>query len=225
VLGELSLGGDLRPVPGLLPMVAAPARLAAGMTSSVCRKPRPRVRRHDHAPHRRAPGRGRTMGSRPGTGASRRPAIARQHGPAAVASPAPSRHDPSPIARSGRHLLFEGRPGQVHGDAPWWVLVAAVSMAPRTRSRASCNAVSANPTIVKPGSPGATSTSTRTMRPSRPWRVAKARREHAAKLRRLAQLRLIRAFTDRAPDPCRLQTVPFPRRGMRRIRPPRAGQT
>ena len=45
-------------------------------------------------------------------------------------------------------------------------------MAPRTRSRASWNAASGRPTIVNPGRPGATSTSTRMTRPSMPWSVA-----------------------------------------------------
>ena len=45
-------------------------------------------------------------------------------------------------------------------------------IAPRTRSRASCRAASGSPTIVKPGRPGATSTSTRITRPSIPWSVA-----------------------------------------------------
>ena len=46
--------------------------------------------------------------------------------------------------------------------------------APRTRSRASCRAASASPTIVKPGIPGATSTSTRMTRPARPTIVAES---------------------------------------------------
>src|SRR5207244_2524023 len=48
----------------------------------------------------------------------------------------------------------------------------ALRMAPRTRSRDSCRAASARPTIEKPGSPGATSTSTRMILPSRPCNVA-----------------------------------------------------
>ena len=45
-------------------------------------------------------------------------------------------------------------------------------IAPRTRSRASDSAASGRPTIVSPGRPGATSTSTLTSRPSSPTRVA-----------------------------------------------------
>ena len=45
-------------------------------------------------------------------------------------------------------------------------------IAPRTRSRASWSAASGRPTIVNPGRPGATSTSTRMTRPSMPWSVA-----------------------------------------------------
>ena len=41
-------------------------------------------------------------------------------------------------------------------------------MAARTRSRASCTAVSGSPTMVKAGRPGAMSTSTSTMDPSNP---------------------------------------------------------
>ena len=52
----------------------------------------------------------------------------------------------------------------------WWY--PALRSAPRTRSRASDNAASGRPTIVNPGNPGATSTSTRTRRPVMPLRVA-----------------------------------------------------
>ena len=45
-------------------------------------------------------------------------------------------------------------------------------IAPRTRSRASWSAASGRPTMVNPGRPGATSTSTRMTRPSMPWSVA-----------------------------------------------------
>ena len=47
-------------------------------------------------------------------------------------------------------------------------------MAARTRSRASRTAASGNPTIVKPGSPLETWTSTETERPTAPLSVAEA---------------------------------------------------
>ena len=71
----------------------------------------------------------------------------------------------APVLRSsaGARLTVMRRGGKTN---------PALRIAPRTRSRASWTAVSASPTIVKPGRPGATSTSTRMSRPSRPWSVA-----------------------------------------------------
>ena len=90
------------------------------------------------------------------------------------------------------------RRGEVDGDPSRWVLVAAVPDGARTRSLASCRAVSASPTIVNPGRPGATSTSTRIGRPSRPWSVAD-RRE--ASTRPSYALRLTRALSANSRGP------------------------
>ena len=54
----------------------------------------------------------------------------------------------------------------------WWK--PAFRRAPQTRSLASDRAASGRPTIVKPGRPGATSTSTLTGRPVVPGRVAES---------------------------------------------------
>ena len=88
--------------------------------------------------------------------------------------PAPSRAgSPMAIARSSDEPAFRSSAGArltVIRRGGW--MNPALRSAPRTRSRASWSAVSARPTIVKPGRPGATSTSTRMNRPSRPNSVA-----------------------------------------------------
>src|SRR3954451_3111679 len=62
-------------------------------------------------------------------------------------------------------------------------------MAPRTRSRASRTEASPRPTIVSPGKPGATSTSTRMTRPSRPTSVADRRLASTARIWAAALIR------------------------------------
>ena len=117
-----------------------------------------------------------TIGSTPGTGRTSPPSDssprnATGNDPARTCSE-PSRmpramarsSDAPPLRRSaGARLIVIRRGGKVK---------PALRIAPRTRSRASWSAVSARPTMVKPGKPGATSTSTRMNRPSRPSSVA-----------------------------------------------------
>ena len=122
-------------------------------------------------------------------GRARRPSEARRerHGPRAPSDsspisatrPGPARtcsepsRIPTAIARSSEAPAFRRSAGArltVIRRGGW--TNPALRSAPRTRSRASWSAASASPTIVNPGSPGATSTSTRISRPSRPWSVA-----------------------------------------------------
>ncbi len=76
-----------------------------------------------------------------------------------------SREEPALRNSAGARLTVIRRGGNTN---------PAFRMAPRTRSRASCRAASPSPTMVSPGKPGATSTSTRMIRPWRPSRLADA---------------------------------------------------
>ena len=195
-------GGTRRALPRRLARrsVAASASVAAGTTST------PSARAASATPaagtitlrtRRRA--RAATIGSSPGTGRSSPPSDSSPrtaHRPAAVTCSEPTMI-PSAMARSN-----EAPPLRRSAGARLTVIrrggysYPLLRMAPRTLSRASCSAVSARPTMVKPGRPGATSTSTRTGRPSRPWRVAeRSEASTSPTLRRATQLRLIGAFT------------------------------
>ena len=137
---------------------------------------------------RRTPRRARaaTIGSRPGTGrtsppsdssptSAQRPAARTCSEPSRIAAAIPRSSEAPRLGRSaGARLTVIRRGGYVK---------PLLRIAPRTRSRASWSAVSARPTIEKPGRPGATSTSTRTTLPARPWTVAD--RTVASTIRRL----------------------------------------
>ena len=129
---------------------------------------RPPARRRDSC---RVPASAATMGRIPGTGRTSPPSDSspmNAQRPLARTCSEPSRI-PSAIARSspapalrtsaGARLTVIRRGGKAR---------PLFRIAPRTRSRASWRAVSGRPTMVKPGSPGATSTSTRITRPSMP---------------------------------------------------------
>ena len=116
----------------------------------------------------RIPGTRRTSPPRPSS-----PISPIRPGPARSCSD-PSRM-PSAIARSSDAPAFRTSAGArltVIRRGGWWN--PALRRAPRTRSRASDSAASGRPTIVNPGRPGATSTSTRTTRPVIPLRVAES---------------------------------------------------
>ena len=131
---------------------------------------RPGARRAARAPRPSAGSRAR--------GGPRRPGRARRSarsgpGPARTCSD-PSRM-PSAIARSSDAPALRTSAGArftVIRRGGWWY--PALRSAPRTRSRASESAASGRPTIVNPGRPGATSTSTRTTRPAIPLSVAES---------------------------------------------------
>ncbi len=127
---------------------------------------------------RRSPRRARaaTIGRMPGTGRTSAPS---DSSPMRPIRPGPGRtcSDPSrmpiAIARSSEAPALRRSAGArltVIRRGGW--TNPAFRNAPRTRSRASWSAVSARPTMVNPGRPGATSTSTRMNRPSRPCSVA-----------------------------------------------------
>ena len=132
------------------------------------RRPRPAGSRAGRAP--------RPSAGRPAPTGPRRRATARR---SARSGPVPARtcSDPSriptAIARSSEAPALRRSAGArltVIRRGGW--TNPALRSAPRTRSRASWSAASASPTTVNPGRPGATSTSTRMNRPSRPWSVA-----------------------------------------------------
>ena len=115
--------------------------------------------------------RARTIGSRPGTDRTSPPS---ESSPINAARPAravncsePTRI-PIAIARSAADPVLGRSAGArltVMRRGGW--TKPEFRSAPRTRSRASRMPTSASPTIVKPGRPGATSTSTRITRPSK----------------------------------------------------------
>ncbi len=146
------------------------------------RRRRPRYRRRGAPPRpsrparatRRTPCRRRasTMGRIPGVGRTSPPSdsspiSANRPGRARTCSE--PRRIPTAIARSSDAPVLRSSAGArltVIRRGGW--LKPAFRIAPRARSRASWSAASARPTIVNPGRPGATSTSTRITRPSRP---------------------------------------------------------
>ena len=140
-----------------IPSTRRPSSTADGATTT-----RPIRRSASAATIGRMPGTGRTSPSRPSS-----PRRATGSGPARTCSEprripmAMARSSDAPVLRSsaGARLTVRRRGGKAN---------PAFRIAPRTRSRASCTAVSPRPTTVKPGRPGATSTSTRMDRPSRP---------------------------------------------------------
>ena len=116
---------------------------------------------------RRSPrsARAAVIGNTPGTGRTSPPS---DSSPTSAIRPGPVRtcsdpsRIPSAIARSSDAPALRRSAGArltVIRRGGW--TKPALRIAPRTRSRASWSAVSARPTIVKPGRPGATSTSTR----------------------------------------------------------------
>ena len=142
--------------------------------------PRRRPSGRDHDPPRR-PRRASaaTIGRTPGTGRTSPPSDSSPMSairPGAGADLLRAEEDPDrdrEIER-GAGLAQVGR-REVDRDPPRRMANPALRIAPRTRSRASWRAASARPTIVNPGSPGATSTSTRMTRPSRPTIVEERR--------------------------------------------------
>ena len=158
--------GRRRPRPG------SPRRRRRSRGRGAPRRPSRRARRRGRRPAGPGP---RPSAGAPARAAPRRRARARRAGPTcprgrtcseptrmAMAMPRSSA-EPALGTSAGARLTVIRRGG--------WTK-PLLRRAPRTRSRASRRAASASPTIVKPGSPGATSTSTRTGRPSRPWSVA-----------------------------------------------------
>src|SRR4051794_4189162 len=148
------------------PTTSSPAISRASSTAAVATTTRRRPRRASTA----------TMGSTPGTARTSAPS---ESSPINAARPGPARtcsepsRIPTAIARSSDAPAFRRSAGArltVIRRGGW--TNPAFRSAPRTRSRASWRAASARPTIVNPGSPGATSTSTRISRPSSPWSVA-----------------------------------------------------
>ena len=115
----------------------------------------------------RAPGTERIVPSRPSSPMNAQPlTVADSSSPVATSRPtAIGRSSPAPVLRTdeGAKLTVTLRSGQ---GSP------LESRAARTRSRASRQAVSGNPTTAKPGRPLETCTSTRTGRPRTPRRVA-----------------------------------------------------
>ncbi len=164
---------------------------------------------------RRSPRRAKaaTIGRTPGTDRTSPPSdsspISASRPPPARTCSEPSRI-PTAIARSSDEPALRRSAGArltVIRRGGW--TKPAFRRAPRTRSRASWSAASASPTMVKPGSPGATSTSTRIIRPSRPLRVADGTMASTTRgYRRTLTARSIAAYLPRT-KPGRRRPRPF----------------
>lgn len=148
------------------PNTSAPSARHPSSTAAVATITRRTPRRTSAVTIGRMPGTGRTS---PPSDSSPTSAIR----PGAARTCSDPRRIPTAIARSSDAPALRRSAGArltVIRRGGW--TYPALRSAPRTRSRASWSAASARPTIVNPGNPGATSTSTRINRPSRPWSVA-----------------------------------------------------
>ena len=148
------------------PATSIPSTSLASSTASAATRTRAMPRRARAATIGRTPGTDRTS---PPSDSS--PMSATPSGRARICSD--PRRMPTAMARSSEAPVLRRSAGArltVIRRGGW--ANPSLRSAPRTRSRASWSAASASPTTVNPGSPGATSTSTRMKRPARPWSVA-----------------------------------------------------